>query len=150
MNDIDDVKVIRADALREANAKRRAQVAAGEAPQPRPPANAVEQAKRDPKSKTKALRAYCWDMEKVIENQGTPEAMTQRRVAESNYRGLRKRSREIGLPALIKAICWDCVYGDVDPGGGDRIVNCTAASCPLHPVRPKKARLAPQHPISQF
>lgn len=149
-SDIDAVRRDRAETFRAHLARYKAHVAAGEMPKPGPRLNPIEKAKLAPKSLTKALRAYWWDMEGVIANQGTPEAVPQRQAAEARYRESRDLSRQIGLPAVIKGICWVCVSGDDDPGGGERVKNCRCASCPLHPVRPKKVGQTPKHLIAEL
>jgi len=115
-----------------ARESRRAKFAAGERIEK---LNPIEKAKRAPKSLTKALRAYYWDLEKVLANRGSPDGGEQRRIAEERYKVARSKSREVGLPAVIKDICRDCVGGYDDPGPQDRVRNCPCTSCPLHPVR---------------
>lgn len=36
----------------------------------------------------------------------------------------------------VDSRCWQCVHGDDDPNGQQRIGDCTASQCPLWPVRP--------------
>lgn len=127
-------KITREDALRRAHAKTAEMRAAGV--KLSPPKNAIEQAKAAPKSLTKALRAYFWQQEGVVENQGNEDAGAFRSAAEGLYSGARERSREIGLPATIKEICYRCEAGGIDPGVVGRVRNCGAPKCALHPVRP--------------
>ena len=101
------------------------------------PKNAIEQAKATP-TLPKCLRAYFWQHEGVIENQGCEGAEVFRQDAEAGYLDARERSRGIGLRAVINEICWRCECGDDDPGAGARIRDCKAPHCALHPVRTKK------------
>lgn len=102
------------------------------------PRNPIQKAADDPKSKVKALRAYFWDMEKVLANQGTPEAGEQRRIADQRFRDARARSRKpgVGLPAVVKQLCVSCVGGHADRNPAILVGHCGCRDCPLHPVRP--------------
>lgn len=124
--------------LKKAQEKRVAMRAAGIAPPPRK--NVVEQAKAKP-TLTKCLRAYFFQHHGVIENSRCEGVELLREDAERDYRAARERSLKpgIGLRAVIDEICWCCEAGDIDPGAGERIRDCKAPHCALHPVRMKVA-----------
>jgi hypothetical protein len=97
----------------------------------------IERARRNPKSRSLALRAWCWQHEMVDENKGTPEARQQRQAAHDLYR--RMRARDTSLVRVIRDICHDCLH---DPEGiSVRVLvrDCGVTDCGLHPVRPWQA-----------
>jgi len=48
----------------------------------------------------------------------------------------RARRKPTSLRAAITAKCWDCIGGYADKHPRQRIADCTASKCPLHPHRP--------------
>lgn len=98
--------------------------------------NPIQLAAIKTKSKTMALRAYYWQHHGVVENQGTEDGAVVRQDAEGDYAKARQKSHQIGLPAVIKEICYHCEAGGIDPGARERVRNCGAPRCALHPVRP--------------
>lgn len=129
-----------ADGLSRANAARAEARAKGESVEI---LNPIERARRNPRSKVKALRAYFWDLELVLLNRGTPEGGEQRRIADARYRDARAESRRTSLPGVIKALCLACVSGKDDPAPKLQVRNCRCAGCPLHPVRPYRRAAKP-------
>ena len=138
---------IRNDALKKAQEKLAQMRAAGI--KPAAPKNAIEKAKADPKSKTKALRAYYWQHHGVVENQGNEAAGALHRDAEADYTEARARSRQLGLPQVIREICFNCEGGHADSGARYRVRDCGARICALHPVRPWK-KLKNREPRSEI
>lgn len=123
--------------LKRAHEKVREMRAAGL--EPAAPMNAIEKAKADPKSRAKAVRAYWWQHEGVLENRGNPEGGIQRRIAEEHFEASRSEAKQSGWKAVVNAICWECVCGRIDPGPKRRIRDCMVPKCGIHPVRPFQA-----------
>lgn len=102
--------------------------------------NPVEKARRDPKSRPKALRAYYWDLNLVEQNKGLDgvsardlagDARAQRAAILAEHGNSHVRA--------IKGICQNCVGGNADAGMRISIRDCQVGECPLHPVRPYQA-----------
>lgn len=119
--------------------------------------NPIEAARANPKSKSRAILAYYWDLDLIEQNKGSADANVgeMRRQARANHKAAIKNS---GGPAkAIKAICYHCVGGvdsvDVlvgeaclggEVGGRPRVRNCQVTECALHPHRPwQKIRSRP-------
>lgn len=122
-----DTKMKGITAAREAM---KAKLAAGEKIERLDP---IEKAKRNPKSKALALRAYYYEMEGCRINKGCADAPLRemRAAAESSYEAAKGK-----LAPTIRKICWECVGGYNDPGPKPRIRDCEVEWCPLRPVRP--------------
>lgn len=112
--------------LEQARAQQRAMREAGAAPER---LNPIEKARRNPKSRALALRAYYWDWVGCADNPCTQE---MREEAAQRY----DAARTGGLVAAIQGICFECVGGDADPGPKLRVRDCARTDCPLRAVRP--------------
>lgn len=110
----------------------------------------IERARRNPKSRALALRAYLWDFYGLDANKRAPEDRAllkeEFKLALRNPLGviglqsgdretLRQTTGRASLKTVIQHICYECVGGSADPGPKQRVSRCTARDCPLHPVR---------------
>lgn len=113
---------------------------------PTAPRNAIEVNKAEPLNRKKAVRAYWWQMENVIANQGRgPDGELQRLIAEAGFAKAKEERERWGWVAVIRAICFGCVGGDPEqpdkPDGSQdlaprtQIKKCDVTSCALHQVR---------------
>lgn len=89
----------------------------------------IEQAKRSPQSKRKALRAYYWDWTGCAINRPVPKEMRE------EYKSLCEEAKGNYRPTIDK-ICFECVGAGADPNPPRLIRDCECTDCPLHPVRP--------------
>lgn len=112
-------------ALDRARARLNAMRAAGEKAERVDP---IEKAARNPKSKALALRAYWWRWVGCSANAVTKEMRAEYATRVRDGRGK--------IAATIKAICFECVGEDADPGPKQRVRDCEIMKCPLRPVRP--------------
>jgi hypothetical protein len=90
--------------------------------------NPIEKARKNPKSKALAIKAYYWDLA------GRSEDAESR----AEFNGLITAAKHQGSYAKqIKTICRRCVGDGADPNPPKLIRCCGCANnCPLHPVRP--------------
>jgi hypothetical protein len=101
----------------------------------------IIKARRNPTSRSLALKAYFWDLEGIELNRGCSgfPAKEAKEAARSAYRDARGK----GLKRAIEEICYTCVGGDADPEPHPkiRVRDCGSDTCLLWPVRPWQDRV---------
>lgn len=85
-------------------------------------------------SRARALKQYFLELAGVYSNKGTSGVSLKELRAEAvaNY----KSASQKGLAHSVKAICFECVGGNADPGPKLRVRDCAITACHLHGVRP--------------
>lgn len=96
-------------------------------------------------SRSKAFRSYLREFH-AVDHPGNYSA-EQKKQVYTEIRETLKRAKG-RLAATVRAACYNCVGGvdsvnlrgepspGGDPGGRERVRDCSVTKCPLHPVRP--------------
>jgi hypothetical protein len=92
--------------------------------------------------RAKTVRLYFRQHHGVDENRGSIVQIL-RDDANRDFKLAQDRAKQVGWPAVVSEMCWKCECGDDDPGAGQRIADCKAPHCAIHPVRPKTPILRP-------